>query len=159
MKTIKQHILERLVISKEYERKIKNYKFNDLTSLLKKYDEKYHKPFNLEETLAKVTGKRLDQIPDGNLKETLKSVSANYAQFQFDKNFYETSKKGSQVGMLSEDFAKNLYKNQGNNDAGKLEFKEDSVDTGKVKVDLPKELLATEIKTTGEDGKKEKGGH
>lgn len=115
-----------------------------------------NKPFNLEETLAKVTGKRLDQIPDGNLKETLKSVSANYAQFQFDKNFYETSKKGSQVGMLSEDFAKNLYKNQGNNDAGKLEFKEDSVDTGKVKVDLPKELLATEIKTTGEDGKKEK---
>ena len=49
MKTINNFLLERLILSKN-KRASKKYKFNDLTALLKIYNEQYHKPFNLKES-------------------------------------------------------------------------------------------------------------
>lgn len=86
MKTIKQHILERLVLSKS-KRDSKNYTFDDLTSLLKKYNEQYHNPFNLEESEAAKTIKEKYNFVVSHKNTAYMSAYHPYVSMQYSENW------------------------------------------------------------------------
>lgn len=86
MKSIKQHILERLVLSKN-KRDSKKYKFNDLTSLLKKYNEQHHKPFNLEESEAAKTIKEKYNFVVSHKNTAYMSAYHPYISMQYSENW------------------------------------------------------------------------
>ena len=86
MKSIKQHILERLVLSKN-KRASKKYKFNDLTSLLKIYNEQRHKPFNLEESNAAATIKEKYDFVVSHKNTAYMSAYHPYVSMQYSENW------------------------------------------------------------------------
>lgn len=86
MKTIKQHILERLVISKNKPDSI-NYTFDDLTTLLKKYNEQYHKPFNLEKSEAAKSIKEKYNFVVSHKNTAYMSAYHPYVNMQYSENW------------------------------------------------------------------------
>lgn len=86
MKSIKQHILERLVLSKN-KRDSKNYTFNDLTSLLKKYNEQYHKQFNLEKSESAKSIKEKYDFVVSHLNTAYIGVYHPYISMQYSENW------------------------------------------------------------------------
>lgn len=86
MKTINNFLIERLVISKN-KRDSKNYTFNDLTSLLKKYNEQYHKPFNLEESEAAKTIKEKYNFVVSHLNPAYFEAYHPYISMQYSENW------------------------------------------------------------------------
>lgn len=86
MKTINNFLLERLVISKN-KPDSKNYTFNDLTSLLKKYNEQHHKPFNLEESEAAKTIKEKYNFVVSHKNTAYMSVYHPYISMQYSENW------------------------------------------------------------------------
>ena len=86
MKSIKQHILERLVLSKN-KRDTKNNTFDNLTSLLKKYNEQYHKPFNLEESEAAKTIKEKYNFVVSHKNTAYMSAYHPYVSMQYSENW------------------------------------------------------------------------
>ena len=86
MKSIKQHILERLVLSKN-KPDSKNYTFNDLTSLLEKYDEQHRDPFNLAESEAAKTIKEKYNFVVSHKNPAYSSVYYPYISMFYDENW------------------------------------------------------------------------
>lgn len=86
MKSIKQHIFERLVLSKN-KRDSKNYTFNDLTSLLKKYGEQHREPFNLEESEAAKTIKEKYNFVVSHKNTAYMDVYYPYISMHYDENW------------------------------------------------------------------------
>lgn len=86
MKSIKQHIFERLVLSKN-KRDSKKYTFNDLISFLKKYNDKYHKPFNLEESEAAKSIKEKYNFVVSHKNTAYMSVYHPYVSMQYSENW------------------------------------------------------------------------
>jgi hypothetical protein len=86
MKSIKQHILERLVLSKN-KPESKNYTFNDLTSLLEKYDEQHRDPFNLAESEAAKTIKEKYNFVVSHKNPAYMDVYYPYISMHYDENW------------------------------------------------------------------------
>lgn len=86
MKSIKQHILERLVLSKN-KRDSKNYTFDNLTTLLKKYNEQYHKPFNLEESESAKSIKEKYNFVVSHKNTAYMSAYHPYVSMQYSENW------------------------------------------------------------------------
>ena len=86
MKTINNFLLERLILSKN-KRASKKYKFNDLTALLKIYNEQYHKPFNLEESEAAKTIKEKYNFVVSHKNTAYMSAYHPYVSMQYSENW------------------------------------------------------------------------
>jgi hypothetical protein len=86
MKSIKQHILERLVLSKNKHDFI-NYTFDNLTTLLKKYNEQYHKPFNLEESESAKSIKEKYNFVVSHKNTAYMSAYHPYVSMQYSENW------------------------------------------------------------------------
>jgi hypothetical protein len=86
MKSIKQHILERLVLSKNKHDFI-NYTFDNLTTLLKKYEEQHHNPFNLEESESAKSIKEKYNFVVSHKNTAYMSVYHPYVSMQYSENW------------------------------------------------------------------------
>lgn len=86
MKTIKHYILERLVLSKNKPDSI-DYTFDDLTTLLKKYNEQYHKPFNLEKSEATKSIKEKYNFIVSHKDPSYMSAYYPYVSMQYSENW------------------------------------------------------------------------